>query len=211
MLLLVIAWRAGARQACAQRNSLCSDSGNHGGVGQSQYLPGGLDVGASPRLATQHRVRLPRPRPVPAGLATIAKPAALVVAAAGVALAGMAVALSVPIPVGSQPVGLVKQIAANPTFNRVLNNYNISGLVLWFARPDVSKSLCRWGLMVVRIGMALLTLTNTLSMQRGKTGWDATVTRLNPNVALLADEDALVPLLQSRGWQVIDERLTTCC
>lgn len=42
-----------------------------------------------------------------------------------------------------------------------------------------------------------------LAMQRGKPGWEATVARLNPNVALLADEDALVPLLQSQGWQVI--------
>ena len=40
-------------------------------------------------------------------------------------------------------------------------------------------------------------------MQRRKPGWEATVARLNPNVALLANEDALVPLLQSRGWQVI--------
>ena len=203
MLLLVIAWARGRVRPARSEILYVATLAIMAASASRNICPAVLML--APVLAWRLSIAFagPRSRPVPAGLATIAKPAALVVAAAGVALAGMAVALSVPIPVGSQPVGLVKQIAANPTFNRVLNNYNISGLVLWFARPDVSKSFVQVGIdgRADRYGAAYI--DEYLSMQRGKTGWDATVTRLNPNVALLADEDALVPLLQSRGWQVI--------
>ena len=144
----------------------------------------------------------PRSRSVPAGLLAIAKPTAAVLAVVGIVLGVGAVALSVPVPAGSAPVGLVRQIANSTNENRVLNTYNVSGLVLWFARPDVSRSFVQVGIdgRADRYGAAYI--DEYLGMQRGKPGWEATVARLQPNVALLADDEALVPLLQSQGWQV---------
>lgn len=144
----------------------------------------------------------PRPRPLPTGLAPIIKPAAVAIGCIGAVMAAFAVSMSVPLPAGSQPVGLVRQIAGNSNQNRVLNHYNVGGLVLWFARPEVSASFVQVGIdgRTDRYGAAYI--DEYLAMQRGKPGWEDTVARLKPNVALLAEEDALVPLLQAQGWQV---------
>lgn len=147
----------------------------------------------------------PRPRPVPDGLRSIAKPACAVVAAVGVVIAGFTVIASVPLPAGTQPVGLVRAIAADPSYRRVLNTYNSSGLVLWFARPEVSRSFVQVGIdgRADRYGAAYI--NEYIAMQLGKPGWNQTVDRLKPDVALLSTDEPLVALLQYEGWRVIGE------
>ncbi len=144
----------------------------------------------------------PQPRPMPDGLQKVARPYALVVSGIALVMSGVVVALSVPIPTGTAPVGLITKIANDPSQSRVLNSYNAGGLVLWFARPDVSKSFVQVGIdgRADRYGAAYI--DEYLSMVRGIPGWELTVARLQPDVALLADDEALVPLLQSQGWQV---------
>ena len=203
MLLLVIAWARGRVRPARSEILLAAAMAIMAAAASRNLCPAVLVL--APVAAWRLSVAFagPRPRPVPDGLAPVIKPAAFVIGGIGLVLAAGAVALSVPLPVGTQPVSLVKQIAANPGENRVLNSYNAGGLVLWFARPQVSKSFVQVGIdgRADRYGAAYI--DEYLAMQRGKPGWEATVARLNPNVALLADEDALVPLLQSQGWQVI--------
>lgn len=155
----------------------------------------------------------PRPRAMPVGLKRVAKPYALVVSGLAVVMAGFVVALSVPIPAGTAPVGLISEIAHNPLQSRVLNTYNAGGLVLWFARPDVSQSETKLGddgaNHFVQVGIdgradryGAAYIQEYLAMLRGTPGWELSVAQLKPDVALLADDEALVPLLQSQGWQV---------
>lgn len=145
----------------------------------------------------------PKPRPIPDGLRTVVKPYALAASTLAVIMAGVVVAISVPLPAGSAPTGLIGEIANNPAQTRVLNSYNAGGLVLWFARPDVSEAFVQVGIdgRADRYGAAYI--QEYLAMQRGTPGWERTVARLEPDVALLADDEALVPLLQSQGWQVM--------
>ena len=203
LLLLVIAWARGRVRPARSEILLVAVMAIMAAAASRNLCPAVLVL--APVLAWRLSVAFagPRSRPLPEGLAPVVKPATFVVGLVGLVLAAGAVALSVPLPVGTQPVGLVKQIAASEGENRVLNSYNAGGLVLWFARPEVSKSFVQVGIdgRADRYGAAYI--DDYLAMQRGKPGWEATVARLNPNVALLANEDALVPLLQSRGWQVI--------
>ena len=39
-----------------------------------------------------------------------------------------------------------------------------------------------------------------LAMERAQQGWDETIARLNPDLALLPRSDAVVELLMDRGW-----------
>lgn len=144
----------------------------------------------------------PSTRPIPTGLHKVARAYAFGAAAILVIAAAAVTAMSVPLPAGSAPTGLITQIANNPAQNRVLNTYNAGGLVLWFARPDVSQSFVQVGIdgRADRYGADYI--DEYLAMVRGIPGWDVTLARLQPNVALLADDEALVPLLQSQGWQV---------
>ncbi|HAM23066.1 MAG TPA: hypothetical protein DCQ04_12505 [Actinobacteria bacterium] len=203
LLLLVIAWARGRVRPARSEILLVAVMAIMAAAASRNLCPAVLVL--APVLAWRLSVAFagPRSRPLPEGLAPVVKPATFVVGLVGLVLAAGAVALSVPLPVGTQPVSLVKQIAASEGENRVLNSYNAGGLVLWFARPEVSKSFVQVGIdgRADRYGAAYI--DDYLAMQRGKPGWEATVARLNPNVALLANEDALVPLLQSRGWQVI--------
>lgn len=135
------------------------------------------------------------------GLSTIAKPAAIAMAGAGVVLGGVLAAGITAIDPEVQPIGLVEKIAAQPTSQRVLNAYNISGLVLWYARPAASRSLVQVGIdgRADRYGGAYI--KKYLDMERGRPGWDTMVAELNPTIALLPEEDALTPLLKSKGWK----------
>lgn len=144
----------------------------------------------------------PKSRTAPAGLQAASKPAAIAVALVGLLLTGILVASSVGVTNDSKPISLVERIAAAPTPQRVLNGYDISGLVLFYARPQVSRSLVQVGIdgRADRYGPAYI--EKYVDMERGRPGWDATVDELAPTVALLPDRDALIPLLMARGWQV---------
>lgn len=155
----------------------------------------------------------PRSATMPEGLRKVAKPYALIVSGLTVVMAGVVVAISVPIPPDSAPTGLISEIAHNPSQSRVLNSYNAGGLVLWFARPDVSQTEAKPGNggsgHFVQVGIdgradryGAAYIEEYLAMMRGIPGWELSVARLQPDVALLADDEALVPLLQSQGWQV---------
>ena len=145
----------------------------------------------------------PRRRPAPAGLVTVAKPTAVTIVALALAGTAMMVIGTVAIPPDSRPTALVTRIAQEPGSPRVLNGYDVSGLVLWFARPEVSRSVKQVGIdgRADKYGSAYI--DQYLSMERGRPGWDATLQELRPDVALLPEKDALVPLLQAHGWQTI--------
>ena len=148
--------------------------------------------------------RGPKPRLAPPGLVAISGFAAVIVVVAGVGFALVTMAASDPIPPGTQPTGLVSAIAARPGGARVLNNYNISGLTLWYTRPGASPSdgTVQVGVdgRADRYGGAYI--SRYLDMQRGRPGWEATLNELKPNVALLSEKDPLIDLLKTRGWQV---------
>ncbi|MEI6621965.1 MAG: hypothetical protein WCP28_08670 [Actinomycetes bacterium] len=148
----------------------------------------------------------PRIGPAPVELRKVAKPSVAVVAVIGLFMTGFLVATTPIVTTETKPLDLVARIAAAPAPQRVLNGYDISGLVLYYARPEVSRSLVRVGIdgRADRYGSAYI--NRYLDMERGRPGWEDTVSELNPTVALLPDRDALIPLLKARGWQINGEQ-----
>jgi len=147
-------------------------------------------------------LRWPKPRTAPPGLVTVAKPATILVCAAGVVVGGLAVAGSTAIDPAKQPVGLASKIGEREGTTRVLNGYNVSGLVLWTDRPENSSGNVVVGIdgRADRYGASYI--DQYLDMEKGLPGWDNTVIDLRPNVALLPEKDPLIPLLVSRGWKI---------
>lgn len=143
----------------------------------------------------------PRRRAPAEGLLTVSGPVAVAVIAVGLTATVMMVIRTVAIPPDSRPVGLVTRIAQAPGSQRVLNGYDVSGLVLWYARPAVSRSVVQVGIDGRADRYGATYIDQYLSMERGRPGWEQTVQELRPTVALLPEKDALVPLLQAHGWQ----------
>ncbi|MEI8083806.1 MAG: hypothetical protein WCI74_18360, partial [Actinomycetes bacterium] len=148
----------------------------------------------------------PRLAPAPKELRNVAKPAVAIVVVVGLFMTGFLVATTPIVTTETKPLDLVARIAAAPTPQRVLNGYDVSGLVLYYARPAVSRSLVQVGIdgRADRYGSAYI--NRYLDMERGRPGWEDTVAELKPTVALLPERDALIPLLKSRGWQVNGEQ-----
>lgn len=144
--------------------------------------------------------RGPKRREAPEGLVTIAKPATYVFAALAVLVIVFVTVTSIPIPAGKKPLSLVQSIALMPHDQNVLNGYDISGLVLWYARPEVSQNFVRVGIdgRADRYGAAYI--DQYLDMIDGKEGWQKTLDELAPSVALLPVDEPLPDLLKDRGW-----------
>lgn len=144
--------------------------------------------------------RGPAPLEVPGSLQRLGRPLTVLMLTFGLISGVFTVLGSTAIDPATKPVALISKIARLTTPSQVLNGYNASGLVLWFARPQVSASFVQVGIdgRTDRYGSAYI--DRYLSMERGQPGWDTMVEQLAPTVALLPDTDALVPLLVSRGW-----------
>jgi hypothetical protein len=127
------------------------------------------------------------------------QPVTAIVVVAGIIFGGVTVARSVPIPPDSRPIGLVALIAEQSGPQRVLNSYNVSGLILWYGRDEpmqvgIDGRADRYGGPYI---------DQYLDMQKGRVGWNSTVEELQPTIGLIADKDPLVPLLTLSGWTVI--------
>lgn len=134
------------------------------------------------------------------GLLGASGPVAAAVIVVGLTATAMMVIRTVAIPPDSRPVGLVMRIAETQGSQRVLNGYDVSGLVIWYARPAVSRSVVQVGIDGRADRYGATYIDQYLSMERGRPGWEETVQELRPTVALLPEKDALVPLLQAHGW-----------
>lgn len=142
------------------------------------------------------------PRQVPEALAKVAKPAAVVVAVAGLVLAGFAAAASTPLSPTNQPVQLVEKIAARPGITRVLNGYNVSGLLLWGTRPEAARGVVQVGIDGRADRYGSVAIERYVDMENGKNGWEETVRELAPDVALLPEDDVLASNLRAVGWRI---------
>ena len=156
----------------------------------------------APLLAWRLSIAFNGPRPLTPSTAItqLARPLSAFLMVFGVLIGTVAIATSDPLPPDSRPLGLVARVADSPEPSRVLNGYNVSGLVLWFARPAVSDSEVQVGIdgRADRYGAAYI--DEYLTMERAEPGWNETLEELNPTVALLPQDAALVPLLLANGW-----------
>ena len=104
-----------------------------------------------------------------------------------------------PLPVKSYPVGLAHQVADLPTGQRVLNDYNVAGLVLAFAGPDARVGIDgradRYGAQYIKDYSDLTSLTGD---------WEPLLGQLDPTSALLEEDSPLVHYLTvDLGWRKI--------
>lgn len=123
---------------------------------------------------------------------------------------GLAVSLSIAgvgaamgrghLPLASQPIGLAARISELPPNQRVLNDYNVAGVVLYFGgngtRVAIDGRTDRYGSRYIEdyVGM-----TKDLSGD-----WEALLDDLNPTLAILKSESPLTHvLIQERGWASI--------
>jgi hypothetical protein len=136
-----------------------------------------------------------RPEPrwsVPVGIASAG---ALTVLALGL------VTVKDHLPRTEQPFGLIERIGGLPAGQRVLNDYNVAGAVLFFGGDGVQVAIDgrtdRYGADYIEAYTSMLAL-------RGE--WSALLEELDPNAALVKGEAAIAHVLTSeRGWQQLGE------
>lgn len=198
--LYVIAWAFGRVRATGSEVLLVLAFGAFGAMAARNIAPAVLVL--TPVLAARISLAFQGPRPleVPGSLQRLGRPLTVLMLTFAVILGVFTVAGSTAIQPDSKPMALIAQISRLTTPSRVLNSYNVSGLVLWFARPEVSASEVQVGIDGRTDRYGAQYIDDYLSMEQGKTGWDAMVQRLAPTIALLPEDDALAPLLLSRGW-----------
>lgn len=122
-----------------------------------------------------------------------------VVAACVLTLIGL---ISIPsrehLPSDKYPTQLAAQIADLPGAQRVLNDYNVAGLVLFFAGTDdqvaVDGRADRYGADAIDAHLKLIALTGD---------WEETLERLSPTSALIRDDSPLAHVLEEElSWRV---------
>lgn len=203
LILVVIAWARGGPRPARSEVLFVAAIAMFGATAARNIAPAVLVLG--PLMAWRLSVAFagPSPRPMSVALASFVRPATGFLLAFGALIGITAVSFSHPIPPESRPVRLVAQIAEREQPSRVLNGYNVSGLVLWFARPEVSRDVVLVGIDGRADFYGAAYIDDYLAMQRGEPGWDETIARLDPNIALLPRSDAVVDLLMDRGWTEI--------
>jgi len=98
----------------------------------------------------------------------------------------------------SVPLGLLHTLAETTSEQRVLDNYNVSGPLLWFAGPPPHVVVGVDG-RADRYGPAYL--DRYLDTLAARAGWEVQVDALAPTAALLHRDDALVGVLVAqRHW-----------
>jgi hypothetical protein len=127
------------------------------------------------------------------------------------ALAGTGVALGLLLPFlpgqdlhGGRPVAVYERIAAHSGQLRAVNSYNLSGPLLWFGGGPTHVQVAIDG-RSDRYGAAYIdSYQDTLIAARP--GWQAQFDRLDPNVAVLYDNEPLVSALENeKQWRQVDE------
>jgi hypothetical protein len=143
------------------------------------------------------------PDPVPEGtVVPLLRPAWAFVGA--VAVVSVLVAATTPaVDTERVPDRLLARIAEDGG-GRVLNSYNVSGALLWFAGPPPAVTVGVDG-RADRYGGAYLERYS--EMEAGEPGWDVLVDELDPELALLRTTRPLAELLVlRRGWVEIDRQ-----
>ena len=102
------------------------------------------------------------------------------------------------VPYSTQPIRLAQSIAQLGGGQRVLNDYNVAGIVLYFGgegvRVGIDGRADKYGPEYIEA---------YLGLQNLKGDWKALLTRLDPTSALIPADTALAQVLQSDyGWQV---------
>jgi hypothetical protein len=127
----------------------------------------------------------------------------LIIASVGVALALIIPFLPGDDLQGARPVALYGRLASHPGDLRVLNSYDLSGPLLWFGggpphiRVAVDGRTDRYGAAYID------SYLDTLNAARP--GWQAQFDRLDPNVAVLYDNEPLVSALENeKQWRQVD-------
>ena len=100
------------------------------------------------------------------------------------------------LPTEEYPVGLAAQLDGLPGSQRVLNDYNVAGLVLYFGGEDVRVGIDgrtdRYGAQYIH------DYRDALQM---KGEWKSVLERLDPTAALIEEDSGLDEYLLWRGWQ----------
>jgi hypothetical protein len=118
--------------------------------------------------------------------------------AAGIALATVLAFSSAPLAKGV-PTGIVAQLKAMPQSPvRVLNDYNVGGVLTGFGAPEVSVAID--GRTDV---YAPDYVERYIRATRGLVDWEQLVDSLDPDAAVLGHDGALARLLvEQRGWTI---------
>ena len=103
------------------------------------------------------------------------------------------------LPRSTQPIALAEQISQLGPGQRVLNDYNAAGVVLYFGGDDVQVGIDgrtdRYGKEYIDDYVGLRSLEGD---------WQALLDELAPTAALFEEDRAIVHVLQTeRGWQVV--------
>ncbi len=127
---------------------------------------------------------------------------------AGILLAGLLTLIGIAtipgqshLPSDTNPVRLAQQISNLPQQQRVLNDYNVAGLVLYFGGPETQVAIDgradRYGSQYIQDYLKLSNLQGD---------WQSLLAQLAPTSALIERDTALAfYLVDVRGWQVVDE------
>ena len=128
--------------------------------------------------------------------------AAVGIVAAGAAVAVVAALTTPPLP-DDLPVRLVDRIASLPGDQRVVNDYNKAGAVLWFGGPPrvrvaIDGRTDRHG------GTYIAEYADMVAM---RPGWQDLFDRLDPTAVMLPEDAPLVAgLVAERSWREVDRQ-----
>ena len=105
------------------------------------------------------------------------------------------------LPTTTQPVALAQRIAELPAGQRILNDYNTSGVVLYFGgsgtRVAIDGRADRYGSDYIAQYLDLLDLQGE---------WEPLLNELGPTAALLSQDSPMARYLQTeRGWQQLGD------
>ena len=105
------------------------------------------------------------------------------------------------LPIDEKPIGLASRIAEMPSGQRVLNDYNVAGIVLYFGGDSTKVAIDG---RADRYDPEFVTAYLDMEDLRGD--WEQLLSSLNPTSALLEKDSALAHVLQEeRGWTTIGE------
>ena len=103
------------------------------------------------------------------------------------------------LPRSSQPIDLARQVGELPAGQRVLNDYNAAGMVLYFGgngtRVGIDGRADRYGADYIE---------DYIGIRNLKGEWEELVDRLDPTSALFEEDMAIAHVLETeRGWKVL--------
>jgi hypothetical protein len=142
------------------------------------------------RLAGRSQ-RLPEPRGVGERRALAATGACLLVLASAAVALRLATTPTLPEDI---PRGLIQTIRNAPGEHRVLNSYNVAGMLEFFGGPHVKVALDG------RADLSAPILPDYLDLISASGDFEPLLDKLRPDAALVDEDAGIVRYLLSRGW-----------